>query len=980
MLYLHCVLWFLLIAIFPLQAARTQHTQTVRAKSKEDIVKKTFKFLEKGTPDQIARCLKRSSGSYYCEVFFLEAAIVIGRTIAVDGVLEYYRRKSIKIPEPEAIYLTFLAAKYLEDIELLSRVGISLCSLITPAEHPGYVTFAYDFYVSERMLDVRGFAWNRQVEVGCFMQWLIIATAFFKDYQDFVALMDRVCPELYDFLDEDCVWAYIRTVVFLEETFAMTKKRAWIDYELHKTTLIGFLHVVKDFELDPDTCNLILKYDSIGFYKAFVESGFEIRLDQYKPQLLEAATLGRHEILKEYMANCEWNKEFAHSILKCALGPVHGQVPVHIGPLGKFDTSLTIEKTKAASLVIHWCLTIGDNSFLREIPLRPYGYSLYCSSSEPKFDLNILLISRTMDNAKEFIDFFSPNETIQLVEDSPHYQSCSIDSSPYFLDAILNIRIVSDLKLMDASVVHDVEFEAIICTEPIHDEEVSSFLAWNISADYNKHVVFFSIQSKAQNVITTFNRSAPYFSGNLLKCFPVVGQLLMRGAMCRVENLPSVQFNCNREHKTHIYVLFGPSQSGKSAFINSFSGKHFAEEGTGAGISTTTICQEYAFTTEDGEFVFLDVPGLKDNYHNSTDEEIMAMIREKVLNHLSALALESGTTRKFIDGILLFEPLDYDYMRVDRTLLCAKMLFGEEVLDSGAVIFTKGDLDYSRPPEELTLSYCQWQSYPLSETVRLEDRRELKFTLRCLKPYMLKNMNDVLNRLDEMTKQAHAAQPKEFESVIVAVRKKVKVGETKTNKTLYKPPVTRYVTKHVWQKEDELQYPGRSYNEMKHYIRGKLFSETQNSGRLLWGPFRDLDYPVVEQHIDIAAEVALHTTKSNFGNARGYEYMQAVQRRFGSTGYPHNTVIYHLNGIVSAAYCSYGSGTPKYQKVDKLVQIQVPEPYSEPYTHTTVTPVYEERTVNEPAQVPKPSRPIGEFLEGARQNLIKQMKDSVTKK
>lgn len=636
-------------------------------------------------------------------------------------------------------------------------------------------------------------------------------------------------------------------------------------------------------------------------------------------------------------------------------------------------------RTAAVSIVLQWGLAYNDATLVDYIDEQSEIYEMASSQPDEMVQYNFLLISRNSAEVDEFLTWLSPEKSPVVSQQSPLLSFCSVSNTTICTKMEANIWILSELSMLGPETFKASELEAfdyIVCTGPAGDTSIQAFLEWNISSDYSKYVMFFAVEENSERAKGALVSSAPCLFGSLFQRNPIAGWIMFSGAAFQTRELAIKAFHCSLRQNPSIYALFGPSQSGKSAFVNALAGRHLAREGNGSGISETKECTEYNFTTPEGlKLVILDVPGLDDNFYNTTDEEIMGMIRKKIQNHLAALALENGLRRDWIDGILLFEPLDYDYCRVNKTVASAKLLFGQAVMESAAVIFTKSDIDFRREPEQVSMLSSQWQSYPARARSDMSCLPNLISVLNDLTPYVLENMKEVLQRLNSLTNSAYKNQKPEYQTVTIPTKEKVHVANRVTRTTKYKPPVLKQRSVQVPLTTDVLVRPAHSFEMMKSYCFHQYFtkpSAIQDLRIISFDPFRCL----LHSHATIAAEVAMEANESNHGHSRGALFLELCRQRIPHNQYNDN-IRSILWGIVSECYQVYGCGRPIYRQKTEMVNSQESYMYREPYVEVTTTPIFEDKDIYVSKKVQKPLRDVGEFLDEAKQALISELKTTV---
>ena len=103
-----------------------------------------------------------------------------------------------------------------------------------------------------------------------------------------------------------------------------------------------------------------------------------------------------------------------------------------------------------------------------------------------------------------------------------------------------------------------------------------------------------------------------------------------------------------------IYLLFGPSSSGKSSFINTFVSKNVVSVGDGSGVTRTESLELYE--DEASQTTFLDIPGYN-SLHFSRK-----MINDQVHELMTKLRIGS------FNAVFLFESLQNSSIALKITL------------------------------------------------------------------------------------------------------------------------------------------------------------------------------------------------------------------------------------------------------------------------------------------------------------------------
>lgn len=426
-----------------------------------------------------------------------------------------------------------------------------------------------------------------------------------------------------------------------------------------------------------------------------------------------------------------------------------------------------------------------------------------------------------------------------------------------------------------------------------------------------------------------------------------------------------------------VYVLFGPSQAGKSSFINKLAGKAVAEVGSGMGISQTTTCQEYKVERPDGTFIFMDVPGISDNYLNALDDEIMLAIREKIRGYMTAVLLETGTERKSIDGIIIFEPLDYDYFQVYQTLSKAEILFGANMYDSSLLVFTKGDIDYARYPEAIELlPFCEWQSLGIDDAKMTSNWEAMKAQLTAINSYLVEEMDQVLLDVSRLAEIACDSQI--IEKIIVQVTETRKIQDGFKEFTIKKdlPPVQRIRKVSQKVKKHELVFPAWTFTQRQQGFAdffNLVVKEIHKKQRcVLNSPGLSSTHCMVVEPSRVCAEIFAVDCSAKTDaqllaefNAR-WPYKEQTQ---------FNRVFQEIwQKAFIGARKFVGCGVPIYKMVTVDETIDVPYQHVETVEEVVKEPIYKTVTEIVEKEQDAPKRPLHEFLDDARKLVAQQIR------
>jgi GTP-binding protein EngB required for normal cell division len=415
-----------------------------------------------------------------------------------------------------------------------------------------------------------------------------------------------------------------------------------------------------------------------------------------------------------------------------------------------------------------------------------------------------------------------------------------------------------------------------------------------------------------------------------------------------------------------IYVLFGKSQAGKSSFINTLAGQKLAEMGCGSGLSETRSCKDYLITSSpffpDTNIRLLDVPGLNDNRHNTPDEELLDMIREKVFLMMQANVLESGEARTTIDGIIIFENLEDSATHLVRTLDMAKFLFGDNLKASSMVLFSKYDIALITGrvgdvalAEKDTWGCCNWQREPTNEMVNV-----FKQILSQLTPYEVSGMQQVIETI-------HINAQHKYDTQIV---KKIPITVPKTRQV--KTGLQRDVEKSRQVRFSEPQTQIHKYFESVAPVTTGTRDET-----IIKGDSHVVSCSPTSVTIDIKVIRRLPETERR---------VTGLPRFCSSSMKKYRP---RLEEIVRRTYFTNDStgGTPKWASIDSFnsngtrvtvaITPQYPLPpltgYRTEY-YKEKEDIYKDETTNETEFVDGEKRPVDDFKEDAEKEMLRSIR------
>ena len=235
-----------------------------------------------------------------------------------------------------------------------------------------------------------------------------------------------------------------------------------------------------------------------------------------------------------------------------------------------------------------------------------------------------------------------------------------------------------------------------------------------------------------------------------------------------------------------VCLVFGPSQYGKSTFINNIlkfspiQDKKFAAVGSGNGESKTIKVESYNIGIIPAMFPYLregydtfqliDVPGILDSGLRITKEEIFAQIKR--------ILLQKGIQQ--LDAILVFESMKDDSRKLKITIEALLKVFGESVRQSIIVLSTKWDRvvdeEYERIESHfenlisvLELAYIKWQNnIKVRGELLLTQEEELKqisllgaYIKKC-QPYCVKEMDSLLLKTKKIAEELRENDPDRY--------------------------------------------------------------------------------------------------------------------------------------------------------------------------------------------------------------------------
>jgi GTP-binding protein EngB required for normal cell division len=239
----------------------------------------------------------------------------------------------------------------------------------------------------------------------------------------------------------------------------------------------------------------------------------------------------------------------------------------------------------------------------------------------------------------------------------------------------------------------------------------------------------------------------------------------------------------NRVPKHRVLLVFGPSQFGKSTFINNLldlTNSNYQRAGVGTGIGESVTISTTLYQIGNLPFMFpediagfdtlsiIDVPGLFDSGLRVSTEEIFNFIR--------TVLLDKGI--KTLDAILVFEAMNDNSRKILHTLQYASDLFGNEVMRSAVVLTTKWDKVNKKgiPNTEkylaqlidgFNVAMMKWQNNVEDEitlkSLEMEAQISKLGSIICsIKPYYVSEMNELIERRDMIAEEIRMNDPERF--------------------------------------------------------------------------------------------------------------------------------------------------------------------------------------------------------------------------
>ena len=267
---------------------------------------------------------------------------------------------------------------------------------------------------------------------------------------------------------------------------------------------------------------------------------------------------------------------------------------------------------------------------------------------------------------------------------------------------------------------------------------------------------------------------------------------------------------------TLVLAVLGPSQFGKSSFINLLSGFYSLQVGTGDGISTTLEVQEvkapdrFNLFPEGAEVRFLDVPGYGDSDIRLMDEQISESIKYRLV----------GMDSRKLDVLFVFQSIAESTMSLRSTFVHAEEMFGPSILQSIIVVLTKGDLvapamlekririvdNICRPKH---IPYITWADNSTDSIIDEEQLKkqlaDLKAALTLLKSYEMTEMQAYEGKVEQSAREMRLNDPSNIirQEVNVTYAEIITYNETETYEFLVIKP--KFTEAEVQQEAKRLQ-------------------------------------------------------------------------------------------------------------------------------------------------------------------------------
>jgi len=250
-----------------------------------------------------------------------------------------------------------------------------------------------------------------------------------------------------------------------------------------------------------------------------------------------------------------------------------------------------------------------------------------------------------------------------------------------------------------------------------------------------------------------------------------------------------------------IYIVFGPTQAGKSSFINVLAKQEVAVPGFGSGVSMTKCCTAYIVDIPElgGRVLLIDVPGL--------DDTNLILTNSKIRDCITASLLEYTSSRSSIDGIICFESVASDSIKVTRTMNELSKFLGTPAWTSVTFLLTKADkLDDSeirvrsgelqeRLENDFTGIKIPW-AYWCNKKTGADLQKQKQDLAKCLAKVQPYNLSEINRLRDEILKRA-----KELQEADKNKRFKDVKLQYEEQKVIEKKEIVKVMKQHIENKE-----------------------------------------------------------------------------------------------------------------------------------------------------------------------------------
>lgn len=207
-------------------------------------------------------------------------------------------------------------------------------------------------------------------------------------------------------------------------------------------------------------------------------------------------------------------------------------------------------------------------------------------------------------------------------------------------------------------------------------------------------------------------------------------------------------------------MTFGPTQVTKSTFINVFGNCENAKTGNGSGQSVTSCAKIYQINHDLIKYI-IDLPGIFDSRGTISDESILNMTKQKVL--------EVNSFGSSLKGFLVFESLGSELNNLKITLAKLCSIFTDQVLKSVIVIAAKSDITRFPKKRVALYNYCQeknlkivsWTNYTdkITAEQKAAQENELKQAILDIPTVNADWIGELQNKVKEKAQVIASQQP-----------------------------------------------------------------------------------------------------------------------------------------------------------------------------------------------------------------------------